>query len=382
MDKKINSKKPSTLCIHEGNVEDTTFGSTVSPIYMGTSYKYSQSENRYPRYFNTPNQEGLSKKIASLEKGEKALVFGSGMAAISTTLLSFLKKGDHVVFQKDLYGGTTNLINKVFKNFGIKYSLVTSDIESIKKAICSDTKIIYVESPSNPLLKIIDLEKIGKLGKEKKITTIIDNTFASPINQQPIELGIDVVIHSGTKYLGGHSDISAGAVISTTQNIDCIHEMAKNLGGHLSDYTVWLLERSVKTLSLRVAKQNENALKMAQFLSKNSNINKVYYPGLESHEGHEIAKKQMKNFGGMLSFSLKDNVNADLFLKALKLIPVSLSLAGVESSILQPHLTSHVLLTDSERAEQGISSQLLRFSLGIEHIDDLTNDIENALIQL
>ena len=379
----MNQRKKglNTICTHVGQLEDTKYKGSVSPLYMGTSYAFEDvDQKRYPRYFNTPNQEGLSKKIAALEHAEKALIFGSGMAAISTTLLAFLKAGDHIVLQKTLYGGTYNLVNQEFDRYGIEYSftdgLRPADFET---KIKSNTKVVFIETPSNPLLTITDLRAISEIAKNHNIISIIDNTFASPVNQNPIDFGIDIVIHSATKYMGGHSDICAGAVATTAENIKRIFSLAKNLGGSLSDYTVWLLERSIKTMGLRVKAQNENAQRMAEYLYEHKDIERVYYPGLPSHPDFELAKSQMKGFGGMLSFELKANIDFAKFQKFLKLINPSMSLAGVESTVLSPMLTSHALLSAEERKRQGISDGLIRFSVGIEETEDLKADIEQAL---
>ncbi|MCY2686762.1 trans-sulfuration enzyme family protein [Salinimicrobium sp. TH3] len=378
----MNQKKPglNTICTHVGEVKDEQFKGAVSPLFMSTSYAYEDVEvKRYPRYFNTPNQRGLAQKMAALEHGEAALIFGSGMAAVSTALFAFLQKGDHVVLQRTLYGGTSNLVVEEFEKFGIEYSFAHDlSAEAFEKEVRDNTKVIYIETPSNPLLTITDIEAVAKLAKKHGLVSMIDNTFASPVNQNPIDFGIDVVIHSATKYMGGHSDILAGTVISTEEYVDRIFQLAKNFGGSLSDYTVWLLERSLKTMGLRVKAQNENAQKLAEFLEGNELVKKVYYPGLPSHEGYELAKKQMHGFGGMMSFELKD-INSQTFMNYLRLIKPSMSLAGVESTILFPTKTSHGLLTPQERAEQGISDHLMRFSVGIEEPEDLIADIEQAL---
>jgi len=376
-----NKKGLNTICTHVGELEDKQHKGAVSPLYMSTSYAYEDVDvKRYPRYFNTPNQEGLCKKVAALEHAESALIFGSGMAAVSTSLLAFLSAGDHVVLQQTLYGGTYNLINEEFSKYGIEYSFTTGwSAADFEAEIKENTKVIYIETPSNPLLTITDLEAIATLAKKHSLISMIDNTFASPVNQNPIDFGIDVVIHSATKYMGGHSDICAGAVASTTENMERIFHLAKNFGGSLSDYTVWLLERSIKTMGIRVKAQNENALAMAHYLNELEDVGKVYYPGLPSHKDHNIAKKQMKGFGGMLSFELNANLDASKFQKALQLIKPSMSLAGVESTVLSPTQTSHALMSAEVRAEQGISDGLIRFSLGIEEIEDLKNDIQQAL---
>lgn len=371
----------NSICTHVGEVKDEQFKGAVSPIYLSSSYQFYDVEaKRYPRYFNTPNQEALSKKIAALEKTESALIFGSGMAAISTTMFAFLHKGDHVVLQQTLYGGTYNLVVEEFDKFGIEYSFTKSmNIDDFSKEIKSNTKVIFIETPSNPLLKVVDLRAVADLAKSKGIITMIDNTFATPINQTPIDFGIDIMIHSATKYMGGHSDFVAGAVATSNEHIDKIWNMAKNFGGSLSDFTVWMLERSMKTMSLRVNHQNTNALKMAEYLEQNPNVEKVYYPGLASHENHELAKSQMRGFGGMLSFELKSNLDVMQFQRNLALIKPSMSLAGVESTLLSPAQTSHALLTPEERESQGIKDGLIRFSVGIEEVEDLIADIEQAI---
>jgi len=374
----------NTICTHVGETPDLQFKGAVSPMYMSSSYEFMDVDvKRYPRYFNTPNQEYLAKKIAALEHAEAAMIFGSGMAAISTVLFAFLKAGDHVVVQNDIYGGTRNLIEKHFEDYNIAFTF-TKDLEisSFKACIQPNTKLIYIETPSNPLLKLVDVEAVATLAKSENIVSVIDNTFASPIVQNPVDFGIDIVLHSATKYFGGHSDICAGAVATTQEYIDTIWKTGIAFGGSLSDYTVWLLERSMKTLAIRVKAQQRNAKKLAKFLNTHSAVEKVYYPGLKSHENHELAKKQMKGYGAMLSFELKENIDAALFLKALQLIKPSMSLAGIESTMLLPSKTSHSLLTAEAREEQGIKDGLIRFSVGIESKTDLIEDIEQALKQV
>jgi cystathionine beta-lyase len=371
----------NTICTHVGEVKDEQFKGAISPIYMATSYAFDGVDvKRYPRYFNTPNQEMLCKKIAALEKTENALIFGSGMAAVSTTLLAFLNKGDHIVLQQTLYGGTYNLVVEEFNKFGIEYSFTEGlSKEDFESNIQQNTKVIYIETPSNPLLTITDMKAISELAKARGVVTMIDNTFASPINQTPVDFGIDIVIHSATKYMGGHSDILAGAVAASNEHIEKIWNVAKNLGGSLSDFTIWMLERSLKTLNLRVKRQSKNALKMAKYLTKNKDIETVYYPGLKAHPDHALAKKQMNFFGGMLSFELKEGMDAMEFQNNLQLIKSSMSLAGVESTMLNPTKTSHALLSAEERENQGIKDGLIRFSVGIEETKDLIADIEQAL---
>jgi len=371
----------STICTHSGSVDDNVYGGATSPIYMSTSYSFVDNiTNRYPRYFNTPNQEFLAKKIADLEMAESALIFSSGMAAITNVLLMILKSGDHAVIQNDIYGGTRNFIVSHFKSFGIEFTF-TKDLtkNSFKESIKDNTKLIYIETPSNPLLKLVDIFSIGQLGKSCGVLTVIDNTFATPIVQRPLTLGIDIVIHSATKYFGGHSDITAGAVAGSKKNIDKLWDLAKDFGGNLSDFSVWMLERSMKTLAIRVKAQQKNAKKLARFLESHSAIEKVYYPGLKSHPDYNLAKTQMKGFGAMMSFELKKEYDAMKFLNALKLIKHSGSLAGVESTMILPSKSSHCLLSEKDRLSQGISDKLIRFSVGIETKKDLILDIEQSL---
>jgi len=378
---KKNKIGDNTVCTHTGEVVDEQFRGSVSPIFVSTSYEYiNEDVSRYPRYFNTPNQEMLSKKIAKLESCESAMIFASGMAVISTTLLAFLNTGDHIILQNDIYGGTRNLVEDQFNRYGIEFTFASGlNVQDFEREIKHNTKIIYIESPSNPLLKIVDIKAISNLAKDNNIISVIDNTFATPILQKPTLLGVDIILHSATKYFGGHSDISAGAVASSQKNIDIIWNLSKNLGGNLSDYSVWLLERSMKTMGIRIAKQQKNAMKLAKHLYNSNFINKVFYPGLESHENHLLAKKQMKGFGAMISFEFNESIDSVKFLKSLKLIKPSMSLAGVESTMLSPAATSHHLLSQRDRNVQGITDELIRFSVGIENKKDIIKDIEQAI---
>ena len=374
----------NTICTHIGEIKDEQFKGAVSPMYLSSSYEFLDVDvKRYPRYFNTPNQEFLSKKIAALEHTEAAMIFGSGMAAISTMFLAFLRQGDHLVVQNTLYGGTVNFIKEEFPKYGIEYTFTNGyKVEGFEAAIQPNTKLIHIETPSNPLMTITDIKAIAKLGKAKGVLTSIDNTFASPVNQNPIDLGIDMVMHSATKYFGGHSDICAGAVASSNEHIERIWNVGKNLGGSLSDMTVWMLERSMKTLGLRVKAQTKNAMKLAKWLEKHPKVLKVNYPGLKSHPEYKLAKSQMSGFGAMLSFELSHDLDALLFQKKLKLIKSSMSLAGIESTMLSPYLTSHALLTQEERDNIGINDQLIRFSVGIEETRDLKHDINQAIAEM
>ena len=262
------SKKLGTKCVHSGGISDDKYFGNITPIYPSITYDYLKSDV-YPRYFNTPNQLSVCKKIAELENAEDAVLFGSGLAAVASSMFSLLKTGDHVILQKSLYGGTINLVNTEFKKFNISYDYVdVSNKEKLESYLNDNTKIIYIESPSNPLLSITDIRAISEFAKQNNLISIIDNTFASPVNQNPIELGIDLVIHSATKYLGGHSDILAGTVCGSHELISSIKKSGLNFGSNISEYVAWLLERSIKTLSVRVLKQNDNALKVALINAK------------------------------------------------------------------------------------------------------------------
>jgi cystathionine beta-lyase len=370
----------NTICVHTGDVEDKVYKGAVSPMYLSTAYAYDGLETSiYPRYFNSPNQFMLAQKIAALENAESAMIFGSGMAAITTAMLSVLKSGDHVILQNQIYGGTRNFIVEECEQYGILYDFVdVNNWSELKSTLQAETKLIYIETPSNPLLEITDIDAVTKFAKEHGVLTMADNTFASPINQRPLDFGVDIVIHSATKYLGGHSDITAGAVASSKELMQKVFSKAKNFGGSLADQTVWLLERSMKTLSLRVKQQSKNAQSMAEFLESSEFVDHVYYPGLKSHPQHELAKSQMQGFGGMLSFDLNEKCDLSKFFENLQLIKNVLSLGGVESTVLSPEKTSHSLLSPEERKAQGINSNLVRFSVGIEDSKDLKRDLQMA----
>lgn len=370
--------KKNTQCVHSGTRVDGQFGGLNTPIHTSSSFQYLEKpENIYPRYYNTPNQASVVEKLCALENGADGLLFGSGMAAISTVLLSFLGNGDHAVLQKDIYGGTHHFVTADFDRFGITYTFVSNDTDEIAGAIRENTRIIYIESPSNPLVKVTNIPAVAELAQSSNILTVIDNTFATPINQNPLDLGIDIVVHSGTKYLGGHSDLCCGAAVSSVRLIQTIRATAANLGGSMNAQTAYLLERSLKTLSLRVSRQNASALTIARYLEGPSQIVKVYYPGLETDPGHELARRQMSAFGGMLAFEIAGA--AGRFMKNLRLITPALSLGGVETIICSPAETSHAKISPEERSELGISDNLLRLSVGIEDPDDLIADIEQAL---
>ncbi len=369
----------NTQCVHAGAHHDSEFKGSVTPIYPSSGYDYEGISTQYPRYFNTPNQKVVAQKLATLENAEAGLIFGSGMAAILTSIFAMLKSGDHAIFQNDLYGGTYHGIANELPRYNIDFTVVDgSNPENFEKAIRKETKIIYIETPSNPTLKITDIKAVAEIAKRHNLITIIDNTFASPINQNPIDFGIDIVTHSGTKYIGGHSDLSCGAVLSSSKLIEQIWNSAIHFGGMLDPHVCFLVERSLKTMALRVNQQNANAMALAEWLSNHASVEKVFYPGLKNHLDHAIAKAQMPGgFGGMLSFELKGS--ADNFLNNIGLIKRAISLGGVESTMCSPMKTSHAKMTAEERAVIGVGDNLIRFSVGIEDVNDLIKDIERAM---
>ncbi len=370
----------STLCIHAGTHFDTITGGACSPVFSSSAFAFPNAENVnfYPRYFNTPNQMVVARKMAALEGGEAALVFGSGMAAISTFLLAHLKPGDHAVFQNDLYGGTVQTINSELGRIGVKISWC-ANVAEIAAAARPDTKLIYIESPSNPLLRCLDMDAVAELGKRHGIMTAIDNTFATPINQTPLAHGIDAVLHSATKYLNGHSDLNAGVLVSSQEIVSRVTASAVNLGGMLDAHACSQLERGLKTLSLRMERHNGNSLALARFLEGHPAVSRVNHPGLDSHPDHVVASRHMRGFGGMLSFELNDASSCDRLLERLRIVMPALSLGGVESLICIPSRTSHRGMTAAERARAGIGDGLIRVSVGIEDLADLQEDFARAL---
>jgi cystathionine beta-lyase len=369
-----------TRCVHAGTIKDDLKKGINSPIYTSTSYEFiEQPETVYPRYLNTPNEKAVAEKMASLEDTESALIFSSGMAAISTVLFTFLSKGDHVVFQKGLYGGTSHFIDRELERFGIEHSVAAShSAEDIGACIRENTRLVYIETPSNPLLSITDMAAVASIAKKAGVTTVIDNTFASPVNQQPAAYGIDVVLHSATKYLGGHSDILAGAVASSKKLIEQIYQTGLNFGGSLNANTLYLLERSMKTMHIRVERINDNAMVLAHFLETHARVKQVNYPGLPAHPQHELATKQMIGFGGMLSFEVEGQ-DGITFQKKLSLIKPSMSLGGLETICSSPAHTSHRHLGPEGRKKEGIAEDLIRLSVGIENVEDLKKDLDQAL---
>ncbi len=379
---KNKATSSATVCVHTGTQLDSTTRGVNTPVHTSSAFGYrGPLGNLYPRYYNTPNQLAVVEKLCALEGTEEGLLFSSGMAAISAILFGLLKQGDHLVLSKEIYGGTYHFVTTELDRFGISYTFTdTTEPASFAAAIQENTRLLYIETPSNPLLKLTDIAGVAKLAKEKGLITAIDNTFASPINQIPVALGIDLVMHSGTKYLGGHSDLCFGAVVGSTDLMKQIRAHAINLGGSLNAETCALIERSMKTLALRVERQTQNAQQVAEWLEKEAGVKKVNYPGLASHPQHALAREQMKGFGAMLSFELEgDAASTESFLDRLKMIIPALSLGGVETLICASAKTSHVKMSPQERAAAGISDTLLRLSVGIEAAEDIIADIRQAM---
>jgi cystathionine beta-lyase len=373
--------RKETQCVHSGAIKDSMNGGVNSPIFTSTAFNYLDRERvPYPRYFNIPNQNAVVAKVCALEGAEDGVLFSSGMAAISTAILAFARAGDHVVMMDELYGGTHALATSDLERLDISCTFAATDADDICSAIRENTKVVVIESPTNPLLSAVDIRKIASFTRKRNVATIIDNTFATPIHQNPLSLGIDVSVHSGTKYLGGHSDICCGIAVTSRAKANQIRNVARNLGGSLNAATCALLERSLMTLALRVGRQTENAGLIAHYLEKHGKVRRVNYPGLPSSAYHELAKSQMSGFGAMLSFELDQaNVEPGRFVRGLRIIKPAVSLGGVESTICSPAVTSHAKISSSERKRIGISDSLLRLSVGIEQVDDLIEDIEQAL---
>ena len=372
--------KKSTKSVHAGSKRELNFGGVNTPVFSSSAIEYlDEPEVRYPRYFNTLNSLVVAEKIAALENAEAALVTSSGMAAISTVMFGLLQPGDHAIVLEGLYGGTHAMVTNEFPRFGIRCSFVPADPSAIEAAVEPETRLVFIESPTNPLLTVIDLDAVAGIAGRRGLWSVIDGTFATPILQNPIDHGFDLVVHSGTKYLGGHSDLCCGAIAGSARMIERLRQHALMYGGSLNAQDCHLLERSLKTLDLRVRQQSHNALAVARALEKQAQVARVHYPGLAQHPQHGIAARQMQDFGGMLSFELDSASDPLLFLRALHLVRCAVSLGGVETTICQPVATSHVKMAEPERQRLGIFPSLLRLSVGIEDPEDIVADLAQAL---
>ena len=376
-----------TKVIHAGQKSDPTTGAVMTPIVLASTFEQSSPGVHkgydYSRSIN-PTREAFENCIARLENGVKGYGFSSGVAAISACI-ELLSPGDHVIAMDDLYGGSVRLFNEIKTiSQGIEVSYVDmTNIDNIKADLKENTKMIFVETPTNPLLKVADLSKIARLAKANKILTVCDNTFASPFNQQPLNHGFDIVIHSATKYLGGHSDLIAGAMVIGKKDkklIDRMSNIHNSLGPITSAFDSYLLLRSLKTLVVRMERHNKSAMEIAKFLEKRKDIKNVIYPGLKTHPQHKLAARQMNGFGGIVSFEIKGKLSkAKSFLKKTKIFTLAESLGGVESLIEHPGLMTHASLSKERREKLGISDTLIRLSIGLENIEDLKEDITQAL---
>lgn len=370
----------NTQCVHQGTaMQDVTLAANT-PIVASTAFRYLDVPMQYPRMFNLTNQMALANKIAALEHAEAGLVFASGLGVISACFMTFLKPGDELLIQSNIYGGTYMFIHHQLEALGVTIKkFPTTTTVNIEEYITPKTKMVYIETPANPLLDIVDIEKIATGCKAKNILTVIDNTFATPYCQTPITWGIDLVLHSGTKYLAGHSDVMFGAMVGSKTLIEQVRPTAMAYGSVLDAKAAADAEKSMKTLGLRMKKHCENAQQLAEILSKHHKITKVLYPGLPQHIGHDVAQKQMNAFGAIVTFELHESIDAVEFQRKLKLIMPSVSLGGVESLMTSPYLTSHKFVSKEDRQKMGISDQMIRFSVGIEEVNDLMADIEQAM---
>ena len=378
--------KIESLLVHGGIDGDEFTGAVNVPIYQTSTYKQAGLGDYKYEYSRTgnPTREALEKTIATLENGVGGLAFGSGMAAI-TAVLSLFKSGDKIIIPNNLYGGTFRVVDKVFKNFNINYEIVDISRLSEVREVLEDNKnntpikAILIETPTNPLMDITDIEEVSILAKEFGALTVVDNTFMSPYLQRPLDFGADVVVHSATKYLGGHSNVVAGLIVVNDQELlEKLHFIQNSTGGVLGPFDSFILLQGIKTLGVRLDRHNENASKIAEFLLNSNYVSKIYYPGLKDSKGYEIQKKQASGFGGMISFVVADNVDYKKFVKSLKLITLAESLGGVESLICHPATMTHAAIPYEIRQKLGLVHNLLRLSVGIENVDDLIDDLNNA----
>src|SRR6266576_1000848 len=364
-------------------------GPLSTPIYQTSTFEVTDSEQQlrathtdmfYTRYGN-PTNTVAQNAIAELEGVDGALLFASGMTAITTTVLALLKSGDHIVAQRDIYGGATKFFTQWLPKMGIQTTLVdTTEYEQHARAIRPNTRLLYVESPTNPAVRVVDLRKVAELARQHKLISMIDGTFGTPINQRPAEFGIDLVMHSGTKYLAGHSDLICGVVAGRGDLIQRIHSTRTTLGNCMDPHASWMLIRGLKTLAVRVARQNENALRVAEFLEQHAKVRRVHYPFLKSHPQYAIAREQMSGGSGMVTFEV-DGTGEDArrVSEAMKLFTLATSLGGVESLVSIPVLTSHAMISAEQRAQMGVTEQMVRLSVGIEAVEDQIEDLERAL---
>lgn len=373
-----------TIAIHAGERPDRTFGAISVPIYQTSTFVFKDvGETRGYDYSRTanPTRKVLEDTIAQLEGGKAGFAFATGMAA-ETTVIHLLKAGDHVISGDDIYGGTYRLFQNTMRDFGLEFTFLRmDDRKRIEEAIKPNTKMLWLETPSNPLLNIVDIEMVVDIARQHNLMTVIDNTLATPYLSRPIEYGVDLVVHSSTKYLNGHCDVVSGAVVTTTDELsERVQFLLNTLGTCASPFDCWLVLRGIETLPVRMKQHEENAAAVANYLKGHPTVNRVLYPGLDSHPGHEIAKRQMSGFGGMVSLKLKGGIEAvNHFLRRLKVFSLAESLGGVASLVEHPATMSHASMPKDFRDKVGITDDLVRLSVGLENIDDLIEDLRQAL---
>jgi len=373
----------STDAIHSGKLTNEITGAVVPPIYLTSTYEQESlgksSGFEYSRV-NNPIREALEYSVAKLEKGKFGIAFSSGIAAIHA-LISLVKPGEQIIATKNLYGGSFRLFDSIIKNYGIEFSWIdTSNIEEIRNAVQQKTKMLYLETPTNPLLTLTDIKTATKIVKNKNIITVVDNTFMSPYFQNPLSLGVDIVVHSSSKYLNGHSDIINGIIVTNDEKLNKeLKYIQKAIGAIPSPFDCWLILRSIKTLALRMKQHNQNAFEVANYLSKQKFVKKIYFPGLSSHPQNKLAKKQMFGFGGVVSVDFGNLKTAKKFINKTKLLTLAESLGGVETLIAHPATMSHTSVPKNHRIEMGITDSLIRISVGIEDVEDLIADIRQAM---
>src|SRR5277367_6151738 len=382
-------RRPETAAVHGGAEFVKKNGPVATPIYQTSTFEVTDnneqervtSTDRYYTRWGNPTNTVAEQTLAAIEGVEAARTFASGMGAITTTIMALLKGGDHVVAQRDIYGGVSKFLSQWLPKMGIETTFVdTTDYAQHERAIRPNTKLLYLESPTNPTLRVVDFKRVAAVAKQHKLLSMIDATFGTPINQHPAEFGIDLIMHSGTKYLAGHSDLICGAVAGGHEMIERIWETRTTLGNCMDPHASWVLVRGLKTLAVRVARQNENALRVAEFLSDHAKVRSVHYPFLKNHPQYDVARQQMSGGGGMVSFEVEGTgEDARRVSEAMRLFTLAPSLGSVESLVSIPVLTSHAMISAEQRAKMGVTEQLVRLSVGIENADDLIADLEGAL---
>src|SRR5262252_6472767 len=386
---KQRKRRVETAAVRGASDFEKKNGPVTPPIYQTSTFEVTDNEeqiritttDRYYTRWGNPTITLAEETVAALEGTESARVFASGMGAITTTILALLKAGDHIVAQRDIYGGVTKFFSEWLPKLGIETTFVdTNEYDQHARAIRPNTRMLYLESPTNPSLRIVDMRKTAALAKQRGLISMIDSTFGTPINQHPAEYGIDLVMHSGTKYLSGHADLTCGVICGRRDLIDEIGETRKTLGNCMDPHAAWLLIRGLKTLAVRVARQNENALRVAQFLEQHAKVRRVHYPFLKSHAQYAIAREQMSGGSGIVTFEVEGSGDdARRVSEAMRMFTLATSLGGVESLVSIPVLTSHAMISADLREKMGVNEQMVRLSVGIESVDDLIEDLERAL---